>query len=402
MPIAGNVAIIGSAATQFGVHHDRSYHDLLGEAARGAIADAGLGKDEIQAGWLSTAVPDIVSLEGDSGTPLTEVLDFAPRPVTRVSAYCASGMEAVRGGAMAIAAGEYEVVLVAGVEKMRDVAPRDSLVARVGNLSHPTLAKGRTGPGGFAMLASRYLHHYNRTHDDLAAVAVKNHEHATRNPIAQYSSPVTAEQVRSSAMIADPLRVLDCTPTTDGAAAVVLASVEWARTHRLPHAVLGGVGFAVSDGYYTSLFTEDNDFLGFRATRQAASVAYGQAGISDPRAELDLVECHDCFTITEIVNYEDLGLCERGTGWQLLREGATAAGGDIPVNLSGGLQSCGHPIGATGVRVVKEGCDQVIGRAGARQVSGARRGLAHTLGGPGVLSCVMVIETGQAVSAPSA
>jgi acetyl-CoA C-acetyltransferase len=394
MPIAGNVAVIGSGATRFGVHHERGYHDLLREAALGAIADAGVTKDEIGAAWLSTAVPDLVSLEGDSGTPVTEAIDFAPKPVTRVSAYCASGMEAVRGGAMAIAAGEYDLVLVVGVEKMRDVAPRDSLVARVGNLSHPTLAKGRTGPGGFAMLASRYMDTYERSHDDFAAVAVKNHEHASRNPIAQYSEPVTLEQVRNSPMIADPLRVLDCTPTTDGAAAVILASTEWARAHGRPHAVLEGVGFAVSDGYYTSLFTEDNDFLGFRATRQASAVAYAQAGIENPRQDLDLVECHDCFTVTELVNYEDLGLCERGTGWQLLQEGATTVGGDIPVNLSGGLQSCGHPIGATGVRVVKEVCDQVTGRAGERQVDGARRGLAHTLGGPGVLSSVMVISQG--------
>jgi acetyl-CoA C-acetyltransferase len=394
MPIAGNVAIVGSAATQFGVLHDRGYHDLLREAALGAIADAGVAKAELGAAWLSTAVPDLVSLEGDSGTPITEAIDFAPRPVTRVSAYCASGMEAVRGGALAIAAGEYDLVLVVGVETMRDVAPRDSLVARVGNLSHPTLAKGRTGPGGFAMLASRYLHRYNRTHDDLATVAVKNHEHATRNPIAQYSSPVTVEQVRASPLIADPLHVLDCTPTTDGAAALVLASTEWARQRNVPHAVLDGVGFAVSDGYYTSLFTEDNDFLSFRATRQASRAAYAQAGIENPREELDLVECHDCFTITEIVNYEDLGLCEPGTGWRLLLEGATTVGGDIPVNLSGGLQSCGHPIGATGVRVVKEVCDQVTGRAGQRQVQGAKRGLAHTLGGPGVLSSVMVISQG--------
>jgi len=396
MPIAGNVAVVGSAATQFGVHHDRSYHDLLREAALGAIADSGVEQDQVEAAWLSTAVPDLVSLEGDSGTPITEAIGFAPKPVTRVSAYCASGMEAVRGAALAIAAGEYDVVLVVGVEKMRDVAPRDSLVARVGNLSHPTLAKGRTGPGGFAMLASRYMHRYNRTHDDLAAVAVKNHEHATRNPIAQYSSPVTAEQVRASPLIADPLHVLDCTPTTDGAAALVLASTSWARQRAVPHAILDGVGFAVSDGYYTSLFTEDNDFLSFRATRQAASVAYAQAGIESPREELDLVECHDCFTITEIVNYEDLGLCAPGTGWRLLLEGATTVGGDIPVNLSGGLQSCGHPIGATGVRVVKEVCDQVTGRAQERQVQGAKRGLAHTLGGPGVLSCVMVISQGAA------
>jgi acetyl-CoA C-acetyltransferase len=173
-------------------------------------------------------------MEGDSGTPVTESIGFAPRPVTRVSAYCASGMEAVRGGALAIAAGEYDVVLVVGAEKMRDVTPRGSLVARTGNLTHPTIGKGRSGPGFFALLASRYLSEYDRTPDDMAAVAVKNHEHATRNPIAQYSTPVTKEQVRSSPMIADPLRLLDCTPTTDGAAAIVLTSTAWAREREVP------------------------------------------------------------------------------------------------------------------------------------------------------------------------
>jgi acetyl-CoA C-acetyltransferase len=395
MPIAGQVAIVGSAATEFGVHHDRGYLDLLKEAAQGAVADAGLTTADIDAAWLGTAHPELVALQGDSGTAVTEVLSLAPKPVTRVSAYCATGMEAVRGAAMAIAAGEYEVVLAVGAEKMRDVSPRGSLVSRVANLTHPTLAKGRSGPGQFALLANRYLAEFGRSRDDLAAVAVKNHEHATRNPIAQYNTPVTAEEVLAAPMVADPLGVLDSTPTTDGAAAVVLTTVERAAASGKPYAVLDGVGYAVVDGYYSGLYSEDNDFLGFRSTREAAAIAYEQAGITDPRAQLDLVECHDCFTITEIVNYEDLGLVGRGEGWQLLAEGATTVGGDIPVNLSGGLQSCGHPIGATGVRVVKEVADQVTGRAGERQVEGARRGLAHTLGGPGVLSSVMVISSGN-------
>jgi acetyl-CoA C-acetyltransferase len=395
MPIAGQVAIVGSAATNFGVHHDRGYLDLLEEAGRGAIADAGLEPAAIEAAWLGTAHPELVALQGDSGTAVTQTLGLAPRPVTRVSAYCATGMEAVRGGAMAIAAGEYEVVLAVGAEKMRDVSPRGSLVARVANLTHPTLAKGRSGPGQFALLANRYLTEFDRTRTDLAAVAVKNHEHATRNPIAQYSDPITIEQVLAAPFVAEPLGVLDSTPTTDGAAAVILTTVERARAWGKPFAVLDGVGFAVVDGYYSGLYAEDNDFLGFRSTREAAKVAYAQAGIDDPRTQLDLIECHDCFTITEIVNYEDLGIAARGSGWKLLEEGATSVGGDIPVNLSGGLQSCGHPIGATGVRVVKEVADQVTGRAGQRQVQGARRGLAHTLGGPGVLSSVMIISSGN-------
>lgn len=391
MPIAGQVAIVGSAATRFGVLHDRSYLELLAEAARGAIADAGVSQGEVQAAWLGTAEPAISALVGDAGSAVTEAIGFAPKPVTRVSTFCCTGMEAVRAGALAVAAGEYEVVLAVGAEKMRDVTPRGSLVARTANLTHPTLAKGRTAPGQFALLANRYMHEYGATIEDLAMVAVKNHKHASRNPLAHFRSPVTVEQVVRAPRVAEPLGTLDCTPTTDGAAAVVLASVDWARRSGRPYAVIEGVGLAVVDGYYSGFFREEPDYLGFRATRQAAAVAYGQAGIDSPRDEVQVVECHDCFTITEILNYEDLGLCDRGRGVELLHSGATAFGGELPVNLSGGLQSCGHPVGATGVRMVKEIADQVLARAGERQVANARRGVAHTLGGPGVASCVFVV-----------
>lgn len=394
MPVAGQVAIIGTGATKFGVLHDRGYIDLLREAALAAVAESGVGMDAIEAAWLGTANPEIVALQGDSGASVTEALDFRPRPVTRVSAYCASGMEAVRSAALSLAAGEYEFVLAVGAEKMRDVSPRGSLVARTSNLTHPTLSKGRSGPGGFALIANKYFEEFGRSTEDTAQVAVKNHENAGRNPIAQYSEPVTKEQVLSAPMVADPLRLLDCTPTTDGAAAVVLTSVDQARELGLPFAVLDGVGLSVVDGYYEGLYHPRNDFLGFEATREAAGMAYEQAGITSAKDQIDVAECHDCFTITEIVNYEDLGFAERGQGWELLEDGTTWFGGDLPVNLSGGLQSCGHPIGATGVRMVKEITDQLTGRAQARQVDGASRGLCHTLGGPGALSCVMVLSRG--------
>jgi acetyl-CoA C-acetyltransferase len=391
VPIAGEVAIVGSAATRFGVLHDRGYLDLLAEAARGAIADAGLSQDVVEAAWLGTAEPTLAALLGDAGTAVTEAIGFAPKPVTRVSTFCCTGMEAVRAAAMAIAAGEHELVLAVGAEKMRDVPPRGSLVARTANLTHPTLAKGRTAPGQFALLANRYLHEFDYAVEDLAGVAVKNHAHAAHNPIAHFSDPLTVEQVLRAPRVAEPLGLLDCTPTTDGAAAVVLASVEWAERHAERFAVIEGIALSVVDGYYAGFFHDDSDYLGFHVTREAAASAYRQAGIESPREQLDLVECHDCFTITELVNYEDLGLCGRGEGGQLLRDGATTTGGDIPVNLSGGLQACGHPVGATGVRVIKEIADQVTGRADDRQVPGARRGVAHTLGGPGVASCVAVI-----------
>jgi acetyl-CoA C-acetyltransferase len=391
MPIAGEVAIVGVASTAFGVHHERDYLDLLAEAATGAVADAGLELDQIEAAWLGTAEPGLTGLVGDAGTAVAQAIGFAPRPVTRVANFCTTGHECVRAAALDVAAGEHTLVLAVGAEKMRDVPSRGSLVARTANLTHPTTAKGRTAPGQFALLANRYMATYGVARETLAKVSVKNHEHALRNPKAHFRKAVTIEEVLAAPLIAEPFGVLDCTPTTDGAAAAILAPVEWARKHAKQYVVIRGFGLSVTAGYYATFFDENWDYLGFRPTQEAARVAYAQAGITNPREQLDLVECHDCFTVTELVNYEDLGLCGRGEGGDLLLSGATAAGGDIPVNLSGGLQSCGHPVGATGVRMIAEIADHLLGRAGERQVPDAKLGAAHTLGGPGVISAVAVI-----------
>lgn len=395
MGISGQVAIVGSMVTDFGVLHDRGYLDLLSEAGLGAVADAGIELEDIQAAWLGTAEPLTAGLVGDSGAAVAEALRFAPRPITRVANFCTTGMEAVRNAAMAIAAGEFELVLAIGAEKMRDVTPKSSLVSKTAEDTHPTLAKGRTAPGQFALLANRYLSEFGYSREDLAAVAAKNHRHALANDRAQFGSDMTIENVLAAPIIAEPLGLYDCTPTSDGAAAVVLASREWAENHATNFSLIEGVGLAVTGGYFSNFFNESRDLLGFESTREAARIAYEQAGVTDPRTQLDVVECHDCFTITEIVNTEDLGLVGRGKGVELLRSGATSAGGDIPVNVSGGLQACGHPVGATGTRMVAEIHSQVTGQAGARQVQGASRGLAHTLGGPGVIACVMVIGAAQ-------
>ncbi|WP_162824404.1 acetyl-CoA acetyltransferase [Peterkaempfera bronchialis] len=391
MPLAHEVAVVGTGVTRFGVLYDRSYLSLLHQAATDAITDAGVEPGRIEAAWLGTAEPLLGALVGDSGAAVTEALGFGPRPVTRVSNFCATGMEAVRGAALAVAAGEYEVCLAVGAEKMRDVPPRDSLVAKTVEQSHPVLAKGRTAPGQFALVAARYLAEYGYGREVLAEVAVKNHANAARNPKAHFRTPIRAEQVLAAPMVADPLGLLDCTPTTDGAAAVVIASRRWAERHARRYALIEGLALASYAGYYPALFRSDNDFLGFQATRDAAAQVYRQAGITDPRSQLDLVECHDCFTITEIVNTEDLGLFPPGRGAAELMAGATRPDGDLPVNVSGGLQSCGHPVGATGVRMVAEITDQVTGRAGDRQIPGARRGLAHNLGGPGAVAAITVL-----------
>lgn len=391
MPIANEVAIVGTGVTHFGVLPDHGYLDLIADAAHDAIADAGIDLDQIEAAWLGTAEPLLAGLVGDSGAAITEALRLRGRPVSRVSNFCTSGMEAVRHAAMAVAAGEHDIVLAVGAEKMRDVTPRQSLVAKTTNQTHPTLSKGRTAPGQFALLANRYLHTYGYGVETIAQVSVKNHEHASRNPKAHYRDPVTLDQVLNAPRIAEPLGILDCTPTTDGGAAVIVTSRSWAERHAEQYVVIRGIGLAGVDGYFAMHSRDHNDFLGFEATRSAAAMAYRQAGISDPRGEIDVVECHDCFTITEILNTEDLGIAEPGEGAELLMDGVTSHGGDTPVNLSGGLQSCGHPVGATGVRVIAEIADQLTGRAGDRQVNGASTGLAHTLGGPGAVACVAVL-----------
>jgi acetyl-CoA C-acetyltransferase len=392
MPISGEVAIVGTGVTNFGVLHDSGYLDLVAEAGLAAVSDAGLTMDDIEAAWLATAEPQTSGLLGDSGAAVAEALRFAPRPVTRVSNFCASGMEAVRAAAMAVAAGEYEVVLAIGAEKMRDVTPKGSLVAKTAEASHPVLAKGRTAPGQFALLANRYLHTYGYTREDLAAVSMKNHSNAVKNPRAQYGIELTMQQVLDAPTVAEPLGLYDCTPTTDGGAAVVIASRAWAERNAERYALIKGIGLAVTGGYFSNFYDESRDFLGFPSTQEAARQAYEQAGITDPRSELDVVECHDCFTITEIVNTEDLGIVGPGEGVKLLKSGATGPDGDIPVNVSGGLQACGHPVAATGVRMVAEITDQVTGRGGDRQVEGARTGLAHTLGGPGVIASVVIVS----------
>jgi acetyl-CoA C-acetyltransferase len=300
-------------------------------------------------------------------------------------------MEAVRNAAFGIASGEYKMVLAVGVEKMREVGSRSSLVARHIQETHPVIAKGRTAPGVFAPIATRYFHQYGYARETLAKVAVKNHYNGSLNPKAHFRTPITVERVLKAPMVADPLGLFDCCPTTDGAAAVILTTPEIAKDLKKDYILIKGMGLAVTHGYFSMPFQEDNDFLGFESTREAAAMAYRQAGIRNPRKEIDVAEVHDCFTITELVNYEDLGFCGRGEGGRLISEGITSLDGELPVNTSGGLKACGHPVGATGVRMVVDIINQMRGRSGKRQLKKADLGLAHTLGGPGAIACVFLL-----------
>lgn len=385
-----DVVVIGAASTAFGEFFDLGFADLARAATFEALADAGLTLSDVDAAWLGTAFAYTYSDEGNAGTSLAEPLGLRGRPVTRVAAYCASGLDATRQAAAALRGGTCDVALVVGAEKMRDVGPRGSLVMQHVDRGHPLLSKGRTAPGIFGIVAERYKSVYGEVRPAMTAVATKNHEFGAANPRAHFRSAVSAERVESAPLLAGPIGLLDACPTTDGAAALVLVRAADARGKR--SATLSGIAMSNDLGYFTANMSSRFDMLGFESTRNAAAAAYRQAGVTDPAGQLDVVELHDCFTITEIVNYEDLGLCGPGEGRDLVLSGHTGAGGALPVNTSGGLKACGHPIGATGVRMIVDVCDQLWRRAGPRQVQGATRGLAHALGGPGSLACVAVIS----------
>jgi acetyl-CoA C-acetyltransferase len=377
------VAVVGTGVTRFGDRTDASYHDLVVEAATQALRDAGIGPDRVQAAWIGTYSPGAQS--GKSGTSLADPLRLYGKPVTRVENYCATGTDAVRQATLAVASGAYDVVLVVGAEKMKDRPVRG--LALEGR--HPILGRGATAPGQFALAANRYMHRYGVPRETLAKVAVKNYRNGARNELAHMRAEFTVEQVLAAPMIAHPFGLHDCCPTTDGAAAVVLARADVADGIQKGAPRVRGVGLAVTSGrpFHDPRF----EYLGFPATRAAAAEAYAMAGVTDPKREIDFAEVHDCFTWTELANYEDLGFCGPGEARHLIEEGRTALGGDKPVNPSGGLKSFGHPIGASGVRMVCEVVEQIRGQSGDRQVRRARLGVAHNIGGPGAVGGVIVI-----------
>src|SRR5215813_267864 len=373
------VAVVGVGCTQFGELYEKSAEDLLCEAVAEALADAGCERERIEAAWVGS----VASTFG--GDALGDALKLFGRPITRVQNYCASGMDAFRNACLAVAAGMHDVVLAVGFEKMRD--------GNLGrpNRSHPVLDFGERAPHVFALSANRYFAKFGASKKTLAAVAVKHHQNGLHSPKAHLKMAVDEETVLTAPLLYSPLGLFDCCPTTDGAAAAVVCRADLAKRIRPDPILVKGLGLAVTSGepYLKPGFA----YTGFPATRIAARSAYEQAGIT--AKDVDLAEVHDCFTITEILNYEDLGFCGAGEGWRYVAEGRAAIdGGDVAVNPSGGLKSFGHPIGATGVRMIYEVCQQLWQKAGARQVKDAEIGLAHNLGGPGAVGCVTVLANG--------
>jgi acetyl-CoA C-acetyltransferase/acetyl-CoA acyltransferase len=368
------VAVIGVGVTRFG-KHDRTSAELFAEAAGDALADAELTPSAVQAIYYGNVVGGETEKQLHTGPQAASVLGIPTVPTTRFETACASSHAAFRHAVMEIGAGLADIVLVGGAERVLNVSTAESTeyfaYASDAVWEQPA---GLTFPGVFALIARAHMTKYGTTEEQMAHVAVKNHRHGTLNPKAQFQKEITLEQVMKSAYVADPLKLYDCCPFTDGGAAVVLAAEEVARTRRRAIWVLASA--AASD---SMLMQDKRDLARVPATERAAAGAYRQAGLGPE--DVDVVELHDCFTIAEIVATEGLGLFEPGTGGMAAEKGWTSLGGRVPVNTSGGLKAKGHPIGATGAAQVVEIVTQLRGEAGPRQIEDPRVGLTHTLGG---------------------
>jgi acetyl-CoA C-acetyltransferase len=368
------VAVIGIGVTRFG-KHDRTSGELFAEAAREALADAELSPRAVQALYYGNVVGGESEKQLHTGPQAASILGIPTVPTTRFETACASSHAAFRHAVMEVAAGVSDVVLVGGGERVLNVptaaATEYFAYASDAVWEQPT---GLTFPGVFALIARAHMAKHGTTEEQMAHVAVKNHRHGALNPKAQFQKEISLEQVLTSPYVADPLKLYDCCPFTDGGAAVVLAAEDVARRHRRAVWVLASA--AASD---SMLMQDKHDLARVLATERAAAAAYRQAGLGPQ--DVDVVELHDCFTIAEIVATEGLGLFEAGMGGPAAERGWTSLGGKVPVNTSGGLKAKGHPIGATGAAQIVEITTQLRGEAGARQVEGARVGLTHTLGG---------------------
>ena len=381
------VAVVGAGMIKFGELFDQSYDDMIVGAYRNCLAsvDKGIDEKDIQAAWLATVQGSLIRRELVSGTSLSEPLGLMGMPITRVENACCAGSDAIRNAAFAVAAGIYETVMVVGAEKMRDVPSRASLVANRGVMSHMWWhPRGATAPQVFGQMGAAHMHAYGTTREHFAKVAVKNHYHGSLNPMATFRFPITVEQVLNAPMVSWPLGLFDCCPTTDGAAVVILTSVERASQYTDHPMYLIGSGLATDafNSHWKPGFAE------WPCNQAASRQAYEMAGIT-PK-DIDLAELHDCFSCTETITYEDLGFCAKGKAGAWIDDGGPMLGGEKPCNVSGGLKAKGHPVGATGVAQAVELFEQLRGHAGERQVPSPRIGLTHNLGGTGSISCVNI------------
>ena len=379
--IKDKVAIIGMGCTRFGERWDCGADDLMVEALGEALADAGIERDQLDAAWLGVFFDE--QNTGKSPLPMSMTLRLPNIPATRVENLCATGTEAIRGAAYAVAAGACDIALAMGVEKLKDTG-YGGLPERTKGTFEDLYLPSSTAPGAFAQLASAYAARHGFALDDLrramAHVSWKSHENGSRNPKAHLRSRISIEDVLAAPMIAHPLGVFDCCGVSDGAACAIVTTPEIARSlGKRDLVTIKAMQLAPSNGVEMSHNSWDGSHT--LTTPIAAKRAYAEAGIRDPRTELDLIEVHDCFSITELVLMEDLGLSDLGRAPHDIRDGRYDRDGAIPCQIDGGLKCFGHPIGATGLRMAYEVYLQLLGRAGDRQLKSPALGLTHNLGG---------------------
>ena len=390
--IRDQVAVIGMGCSKFGERWDVGPEELAVEAYLEALGDAGVEPSQINATWYSSYNDDIGA--GKSGVPLSIALRLPNIAVTRVENFCASGSESFRGAVYAVAAGAADIALAIGVEKLKDAGYGGLPVQTPGALT-PQIAPATTAPGNFAQLASAYVAKHGVAAGDLkramAHVSVKSHENGARNPKAHLRKPISLEQVLAAPMVAEPLGLFDCCGVSDGSAAAIVTTPEIARSLGKTDLVLvKAVQLAVSNGFESQFNAWDGSY--FHTARIAARRAYDEAGVRNPRRQISLAEVHDCFSITELVTMEDLFLSPEGGAWREVLDGVFDANGAVPCQIDGGLKCFGHPIGASGLRMLYEVYLQLLGRAGERQLPAPSLGLTHNLGGaPAANVCSVTI-----------
>ncbi len=380
-----NIFVHGAATTVFGELWDTSPRTLAKRVTRAALDDAGMESSGVEALFVGNMLSGILGNQEHLGAFFADELGLSVAAF-KVEGACASGGLAMHNAVAALASGMYTTVVVLGVEKMTDHKPEDVAAALMGAGTDEERVAGATFPGLYAMIAREHMRLHGTTRAQLSAVAVKNHYHASLNPNAQFRKPITAKDVDRSPCIADPLKLLDCSPISDGAAAVVL-STDKPKKGKESVAI---VASAVATD--TLALSDREDLVGLRATQQAARRAFTQANISPD--DVHVAEVHDCFSIAEIVALEDLGLYAKGEAAAAVERGDVTLGKaqHLVVNPSGGLKGCGHPVGATGVKQIVELAEQLRGTAGERQVSGAQIGLAHNVGGSGATAVIHILK----------
>ena len=393
--IKDKVAIIGMGCTRFGERWDMGAEELMVEAFKECLEDAGIEKNEIGAAWLGTCF-DSINV-GRSALPLSMTLRLPNIPATRVENFCATGTEAFRGACYAVASGAYDICLALGVEKLKDTG-YGGLPSFVGSDSGSLVWQwfpNMTAPGAFAQLASAYAAKYNIADQDLkralAHVSAKSHANGVSNPKAHLRKAVNEDQIMAAPIIAHPLGLFDCCGVSDGAACAIVTTPEMAKKMgKKDFITVKSLQLALSSGEELGYNDWDGDH--FVTTSKCSTKAYQEAGITNPKEEISMMEVHYCFSITELVTMEDLHISDRGQAWRDVMDGAFDRDGKIPCQVDGGLKCFGHPIGASGLRMLYEMYLQFQGRAGDRQLEDPRFGLTHNLGGfPAMNVCSIAV-----------